>query len=78
MNTKRKTKRVLYKGKLAKQGTCVCGGILIITDPDHEGTFESHHEAPMCAEYKARCAKAESLGVGWAEIGKDIVASDEH
>lgn len=71
-------KRILFKGKPALSGRCgFCYRILIITDPDPDdnGSFESHHAAPQCEEYKRRCQNAESLGV--TDVYEDEV-SDGH
>ena len=64
------TKRITFQGKSAIQGRCKCGKILIITDPNpnDNGSFETHHQAPMCEEYQKQCANAEPMNPQFVEI----------
>lgn len=44
--------RPMQRRALLTKGRCKCGRVLMLENHDGGG-FTSHHEAPLCAEYKA-------------------------
>lgn len=62
--------RIRYKGKSATAGACRgCALVLIVTDKEPNGDFQTYHEHPMCEWYLDRCKAAESIGE--AEMTKE-------
>lgn len=55
--------RILFKGVKATAGICRgCTKILIVTDKDATGAFQTYHEDPMCEWYLKECEGTEPTG----------------
>lgn len=60
-------------GKQTVYGFCLgCDKLKFVTIPEANGSFATYHEDPMCKLYIDECAKAKTIGLNEAVVGKDI------
>ena len=67
--------RIVFEGMPASTGSCKgCGLVLVVTDKDSEGTYQTFHQDPMCEWYIKQC---QAMGAEQVETKVYEVSTDQ-